>query len=614
MARNTKLTKPDVVARINDLLNNNTGKYGKYQRNYSLYNQTIVADLRAKVPETVGFFDDVYSEETDVPKLNVIKSCCDSVVSKITTAHVRPFVNTVKGSFKTVQICKQLQIFIDYFFDEQNVQSKASEALRDACVFDTGYMYLNEEDGSIINVAPWNVYTRQNEKNDFKSAYIEFPQTSVDTLSDKDWDLLTNAEKRNLYVTIGYFYDSRTKTKATLINRNIRRIEQIESEYVPLVAIHYTMPICGTSNLSITDMLKGIQFEIDELMKRIAEASAVNPALTFFVNNASNIKVGQLNNRVGNIVQYTSPEGGQPVYSAHDEFISSQYMTTLDNLMEKAYNMVGISQLSAQGKKPSGLDSGVALATQADLESDRFQVLLDQYIKLYTDLAKLCMRTFQNKKDILPPSRYNLSLTWKEVEEEFDKLRIQFSAADSLSKDPSEKLKQLQTLAQAGIIPATMIPSLLELPDINRGYSVANNSYNACQTLIDQCIYENKFEIPDYLSMQMLKEQIINMQLSLRVAQGAEKNNEKDIERLTKYYEMIEDKEQGLEQPTEGELLSEEEAPEETASMQEQATAQDTSLNNAYAQNGTEDNLNMNNEGTANPMQTSAANSGELGG
>jgi hypothetical protein len=61
-------------------------------------------------------------------------------------------------------------------------------------------------------------------------------------------------------------------------------------------------------------------------------------------------------------------------------------------------------------------------------------------------------------------------------------------------------------------------------------------------------------------------------------------------------------------------LLSEEEAPEETASMQEQATAQDTSLNNAYAQNGTEDNLNMSNEGTANPMQTSAANSGELGG
>jgi hypothetical protein len=42
--------------------------------------------------------------------------------------------------------------------------------------------------------------------------------------------------------------------------------------------------------------------------------------------------------------------------------------------------------------------------------------------------------------------------------------------------------------------------------------------------------------------------------------------------------------------------------------------------NNAYSAqnneefgNGTEDNLNMNNEGIANPMQTGAANNGELG-
>lgn len=619
MARNTKLNKPECVARINDLIANNTGKYGKYQRNYSLYNQTIASDLKSKVPETVGFYDDVVSEETEVPKLNVIKSCVDAVVSKISTAHVRPFVNTVKGSFKTVQICKQLQIFFDYFFDEENVSSKISEALRDACTFDTGYIYLDEAEGKIINVSPWNAYTRQSEKTEFKSAYIEFPNSSVDSIKDADWELLTNAEKKNLYVNIGYFYDSRTKTKAILVNRQIRKIEELKSEYIPLVALHYTLPICGNTNLSITDMLKGIQFEIDELMKRIAEASAVNPALTFFVSNASNIKVGQLNNRVGNIVQYTSPEGGQPVYSAHDEFISSQYMTTLDNLVEKAYNMVGISQLSAQGKKPSGLDSGVALATQADLESDRFQVLLDQYIRLYTDVAKLCVHTFQANKDIIAPSRYNLSLTWGEVEREYDKLRIQFSAADSLSKDPSEKLKQLQTLAQAGIIPGTMIPSLLELPDINRGYSVANNSYNACQTLIDQCIYDNKYEIPDYLSMQMLKEQIINMQLSLRVAQGSEKNNEEDIKRLTKYYQLIEDKELEAQQPTDKEMMSEEEETltEETpGGMQEQATSQDASLNNAYSvsADGTENNLNMTNEGTANPMQTSVANGGELGG
>ena len=114
MARTNKLSKPEVVARINDLLANNNTKLSKYQRNYALYNQSPVADLRSKIPMPVGFQDDVYSEESVVPKLNVIKSAIDSVVSKISTAHCRPYVNTVKGSFKTIQICKQLQVFFDF--------------------------------------------------------------------------------------------------------------------------------------------------------------------------------------------------------------------------------------------------------------------------------------------------------------------------------------------------------------------------------------------------------------------------------------------------------------------------------------------------------------------
>lgn len=609
MARTIKkLTKPEVVARINDLLANGNSKITKYQRNYALYNQSPLADLKAKIPMTVGLVDDIYSEDSVVPKLNVVKSAIDAVINKTTTAKVRPFVNTVKGSFKTIQICKQLQIFLDYYFDEKEIPSRIVEALRDACIFDTGYVYLNEVDGTVHTISPWNCYTRQTEKSDFKSVYVEFPNRSIDLLTDDDYDLLTANEKKGLYADIGYFYDSRTKTKAILVNRQVRDIQELKSDVIPVVAIYYTLPICGNTTLSVTDMLRGIQVEVDELMKRISDASVLNPALTYFLPNATNIKVGQLNNKVGNIVQYTQAgSGGAPVEVATPNFIADQYNSLLDNLIEKAYNMVGISQLSAQGKKPSGLDSGVALATQADIESDRFQILLDQYIKLHTDVAKLMIRLFEANKDIVKPNRYNLKLTWGDVEKEYDKMRIQFSAADSLSKDPSEKLKQLQTLAQAGIIPATQIASLLELPDINRGYSVANNAWNACQTLIDQCIYEHKYEVPEYIPFQMLKEQIVNMEMSLRVAQGSETGNEEDIKHLIKYYEAVEDKELELQ-------------GEDASGMQDQTTAQDVNENNAYSAqnneefgNGTEDNLNTVNEAVANPMDVAADNGGELG-
>ena len=594
-----KLTKPEVIARINDLLANNNVKLTKYQRNYSLYNQSPVSDLRAKIPQPLGCQDDVYSEDSIVPKLNVIKSSIDAVVSKISTAHCRPYVNTVKGSFKTIQICKQLQIFFDYFFEENNVQSKIVEALRDACIFDSGYIYIDETTGEVKVVEPWNVYTRQREKSDFKSVYIEFPNTSIDLLNDADYELLTKAEAKGLYVTLGYFYDSRTKTKAVLINRQIRDITELTFDTIPVVPIYYTMPIVGNSCLSITDMLKGIQIEVDELMKRISDASVLNPALTYFIENASNIKVGQLNNKVGNIVQYNAAQGSAPVTVATPDFIGNQYISLLNDLIEKAYNMVGISQLSAQGKKPAGLDSGVALATQNDIESDRFQVLLDQYIGMFTNVAKTMVKVFEGNKDIIKPNRYSLRLTWADVEKEYDKMRIQFSAADSLSKDPSEKLKQLQLLAQAGIIPATQIASLLELPDINRGYSVANNAFNATMALIDQCIYEDKFEVPTYVPFQMLKEQIVNMELSLASASN-KGSNDKDIEKLIKYYEIVEDKEV--------ELAGDQDA----AVTQNVDNNMYSTQNNENYGNGTEDEYNMVDEGTANPMETGAANGGEL--
>ena len=603
------LEKNKIILKINDLLAGNNNSYGKYCRNYSLYNQTPYCDLKSIHPSAVGYVDDVYSDDSIVPKLNVIKSCIDSVVSKMTTVHCRPYVNTVKGSFKTIQICKQLQIFFDYYFEEEELNDKCAEALRDACVFDTGYIYLNEKTGHIDVVRPWNVYTRKTEKDNFNSVYIEYPNYSVDLLSDEDYELLTKAQKNNLYTTLGYYYDCKNETKAILIDRKIVKIEEYKS-VVPLAVIHYTNPVVGSNCVCITDMLKGIQTEIDEIMKRISDASLLNPANTIILSNASNVKVSKLTNKIGNIINYDNPQNTAPFLVNTPDFISSQYTTLLENLIEKAYNMVGISQLSAQGKKTPGLNSGVALATQSDIESDRFQNLLDQYIAIFTNVAKLTVKTFQKNKKIIEPNRYSLNFTWGEIEKEYNKMRIQFSAADSLSKDPSEKLKQLQALAQAGIIPTWMIASLLELPDINRGFSVANNAFNTVMTLIDGVIYDNKYDIPDYVPFSLLKEQIINMELSLRSA-STNGSNDDDIKKLEKYYSKIEEREEELQGDLQ-EILTQGQQLDKINNFYGVYNKQNQNFDGGELNSGTEDNFTTQEQTEANPYSTSAANNGEV--
>jgi hypothetical protein len=587
------LSEKQVKIQIQDLLSLNSTRKTKYQRNFQDYNQLpFLPNLESTDPACVGYWEAGTEDSGPLPKINVVKSAIDAVYSKMLTSKVRPFINTIKGSFKTIQICKQLQTFYDYFYEEEDVTRKIGEAVRDACIYDTGFIYFDEVSSHVYKLQPWNVYTRPAEKSNLNSVYIEFPNDSIDLIPEEVYKLLSKQEKDRLYVTWGIYYNAKQKTKAYLINKTVRKVVETKFDCCPILPIYYTAPNIGNTALSIADMLRGIQYEIDQLMIRIAEAIQISPANTILLDSASNIKVGKLKNKVGNVLQYDSSSSNPPQVVAPN-FISDQYKSFLNELIEKAYNLVGISQLSAQGKKTPGLNSGVAMATQEDIESDRFQNLVDQYISAYTRLAKLMMKMIQGDKDIVEPNRYSLSLKWEDVEKEYAKMRIQFSAADSLSKDPSEKLKQLQALAQAGIIPASQIASLLELPDINRGYSVANNAFNATMTLIDACIYDDKYEVPEYIPAVMLKEQIVNMMMSLRAAEGSSGSNEKDIAKLIKYYGIVE------------------KTTVDDNTLQAQANAQDVNQHNQFSQDvvGQDaDKLDTDNEGTANPVKSEITN------
>ena len=529
-----------VVKKINNLLSSTGSSINKYYRNYALYNQTSVADIKSANPIAPGVIQNGMRINSDYPSINIIKSCVDSVVNSIVTAKPRPFINTIKGSFKTIEIARQLQIFYDYYFGEQDLYNKNVIALRDACLFDRGYVYIDEITLEASNISPWNVYPDPNEKEK-KQVYIIFNNTTIESLPEYVEKELTKSELNLNHITYGVYYNSKYHTKALTVNGSVRKIYNYEADTVPIKYITYTPTIVGDHCLSIADMLLGLQKEINIISKTIALAAKKNPAQTVLLQNASNIAVGELNNEIGNIIQFNSENNGSgnPVNVLTPSFISEQYEAIRDKDIQRAYELVGKSQTSASGRKEVGIESGVAIATLADLQSERFQVLLGSFIDLFTQEAKLVAEIGMKNATIITPSRYELKLTWDEVREDYSKMRIEFSSADALSKDPSEKLKQLQSLAQAGIIPATQIPALLEIPDINRGFSAVNNGYNCAMSIIDACIYDDKYDLPFYVPFELLKEMIVNTMLSLRAAEGATEDNEEDIDKLSKLFKIV---------------------------------------------------------------------------
>jgi hypothetical protein len=561
------ITEQQIRDRVSELRTLNESRLSKYYRNYNYYNNTPAGTLKnVRNPSIVGLYnieESIESDTTTTPSINVIKSCIDTLTSKIAQSKVRPFFNCINGTFKDINVCKNAQQYFDQYFDIEEVNKKVSMAFRDACIFDHGVLYVDSETKSITKALPWQVFVRPAELtyNNITRAYYCQNDFPVSMLPEKFRKKVLSVNPDQNYVTYGIYYDTVDQCKAVYISElDFVEIEKYEGNRVPFVFLWYNNPIHGGSSVSIVDMLYGIQTEVNTLMAKVKDASQLSPALTFFLPDDATIKSTQINNRIGNVVTYkaTSDMSGSPVTVATPSFIDSQYIELINNLKETAYEMVGISQLSAQSKKPTGLDSGVALQTMEDVESERFEEQLNQVIRCYVEIAKTCLRVFPKDETILPDTPNRLDVKWRDIVDEEKKMQIQFSAADSLSKDPSTKLQQLQLLSQAGVIPQERIAQFMELPDLEGGYSLSNNAINAVLSVIRDCIESDNFEVPDYIPIPMLKTEILNTQLSLRAANY--QKNADDIAKLDRLYDAAVETEKQVNQPT----------PEEQAIAQQQ--------------------------------------------
>lgn len=518
------MNKQDIIYNIQRL----EAFYGAYKskclRNYRLFTYSSTVTLDLSDSEVVGFYQrgtfNIEDDTTSSIQENIIASCIETLCSKIASQKVRPFFNTVNGTFKEMQVARQAQIFFDQLYEENNVNKVITSAFRDACIFDKGVVKISDD--GITNRLPWNVYIDPREASYKQITHVaeRLPKTPGRLLELK-YGIKADY---NLDYTVYEYYDVMEHIKAVYVVELDKVVSsKYEPKVIPYISISYSDPIKGNTSQSVVDQLYGIQMQIDELLAVMKDSIQMNPGMTLLVPRSANIKTNMLSNRTGQIIQY-DPIPGQtanPITWATSDIISAQFVQLLDKLKNDAYEIVGISQLSATSQKPEGLNSGVALSTMEDIESDRFETQLNNVIRLYVDIAKACLDIFPPDEDILPNDIVRANIKWADIVEARNNMKIQFSAAQSLSKDPSEKLKQLTALASSGVIPQSHIATLMELPDLNAGYNIANNAFNAVYTFIDDVIKNGVPDtIPEYLPTdkgQLLETEVINTMLSLAV-------------------------------------------------------------------------------------------------
>lgn len=522
------MTETQIRQDVGKFYNYLSRRDAKYRRNFNRYcnNGARRSDIYNLYDNPLSFLYSGTQTQEDIgvlPIINVIRSAIETLVSKVSQTKVRPFFNPVNGTYKTRKVCRAAQVFFDEFFDDQHVYHKAVQALRDACIFEVGYLWANDDDNTIERLAPWEYYFDPAEYNFGKitRCYIRrtsYPANQLRGLKggkDKINALLADDIGAKCEYVI--FYDLIDKEKHHIVNGDFISKTKIDYDVPPVSMLYYSPPVKGAFSTSLADNLYTIQRQIDTISERIHAAVELSPGMQIFLPKGSDIKASQYNNEVGAIWQYTPlPQmGSSPVTFATPKPIDPQYIQLLELFEQRAYQMEGISQLSAQSKKPSGLNSGVALQTLEDVESERHNVILSQFIKFLMDIASLAIAIFPNTADVLPARVGRSGVKWADVKREREMYNIQFSASSSLSKDPKTKMEQLEKLLQMGVIDPDMAASLLEFPDLEDAYSVATASYDDAQKIIERAIEDGDVDYYECVNLKQLYREIVNTILRL---------------------------------------------------------------------------------------------------
>lgn len=519
---------------LSNIIDNDTSKH---QYMMARYLNDPAFDLRST--NEYSYFNYGFAERQDSDlrqpaNVNVIKAAIDTLVSKISNQKCRPYFSSINGTYKTKQLVKQAQHFFDYIFDEEKVNYKISHAFRDACICGAGYIFLNPLDYTLRVVEPWTVGIQHTEV-----AYGQ-PTDMLIKMNNYPTTLIEDYKGSESYVQYCIYISVKQHKATELINAKATKTVSYEPDRLPIVAIHYCDPVYGRKTTSIVEELSGIQSQIDLLNQKISAASQLTAANSVYVVEGSSIDGEKLSNKSGEIYKVKMPPGANslPIQQVNPAPFDPMWQNMLDYYVKTAYESIGLSQLSATGKKPAGADSGVALSTLEDVESDRFESQLSAYITMYTDVARMYMDVLPADSDIIPVSQNTSSLKWKELLKEKGLFKIQYSAATFLSKQPSEKIKQINQLSQAGLIGVEKIADLLDNPDLEDAYSFAQAVHSACDKVIDSAMNgEEKVDIPEFISYEQLAKDITQTENQLYASLTGSKEDKdikESIDRLSK--------------------------------------------------------------------------------
>ena len=478
-----------------------------------------------------------------VVTFNVVKSMCDTVTAEITQSKPTATFLTSGGDWSQRRKGELLDRFCRGQFYESGIYDVAPKVFRDAAVFGTGIMKVFESEGDVHveRVFPDEVVVDSSEsryaaprqifqlkvvnKEVLKALYpdkVNVIDRAVDVDTDRAMNdrLLGQADTQLLCIEAWHLPSSKDANDGRhciVLEEGTLLDEGYDRDSFPFVTLHWSDRLLGFWGTGLAEMLTGIQVEINGMLRNIQDSMHLAKPKVF-VETGSKISKASINNELWGVIEYTSP--GKPPQFYVPKVMSGEVFSHLDRLFERAYQIAGISELTAQARKPVGLESAVALREFSNIQTKRFYDIAARYESMFMEAAKQMIDLARRGTEEGSPykvvshgDKYIEQIKWSEIDLDKDAYVMQVTPTNLLPDTPAGKLQFARELIESGLIQDPLMAiSLLKYPDIEAATRPMTAASDIVDMFISEMLDKGRYQSP---------EPFMNLSLALKKTQSA---------------------------------------------------------------------------------------------
>jgi hypothetical protein len=463
--------------------------------------------------------------------ISLVQACLDTLKSKLSKTQPRPMFVTEDGDYGQQHVAKGLQSFIDGVFYDTQTYQLTPLAFVDSGIFGDGFLHAYEDDNGRIaaeRVFAYELLVDDADglygypQNSYRVKYIskvklkaKYPQhvEKIDTaygLKSQDQTITS----RNTHVMVMEAWHLKSMPdgddgRHTMALSNVVLLdEEWKRDDFPFRRMPYCPKQCGYYSQGLAEPLAPLQTELNTLLKKIQVCMHFLAVPHWLKPAWSNIGFGAFNNQIGSVINYTGLKPELAIWNS----VPPELFRHVDWLYGKAFEISGVSQLSAQSKIPGyGTMSGAALREYNDVETDRFYALGMSWQQFHIDIADLFVKTAQEiaerndgKYEIMVvrnnvrgrPQRLE-KINWKDIKLGDGRYQIRCLPTSKFSREVPGAMQTAQDLVQSGQMPAEEFRDFMGMPDLPAELNVEGAGRELIHKLVFNILDHGEYQAPD---------------------------------------------------------------------------------------------------------------------